>query len=245
MTDTLRVILEIGRKRRVVAGALDWPGLDRWGTVGGRRPRGCLAYVPRYVAVAERAGLGAGVRACPRGGGGRTRARLKLDRFLGHRARTVADRARGPARRAIWNGGSSSCGPAGPLRRGRGSRLGRTPPRRHAAPGAAATRSSATSTTTSRSSSHARWRSARRGEVVLTAGRPGDASAGLPRRHPRLQRRRQAGAELADPVPRAPDRASRHGSRLGDGGPRPRRHRLIRRASQRCNSKQGLSGSSW
>jgi hypothetical protein len=32
MTDTLRVILEIGTKRRVVAGAMDWPGLDRWGT---------------------------------------------------------------------------------------------------------------------------------------------------------------------------------------------------------------------
>ena len=32
MTDTLRVILEIGKKRRVVAGAMDWPGLDRWGT---------------------------------------------------------------------------------------------------------------------------------------------------------------------------------------------------------------------
>jgi hypothetical protein len=32
MTDTLRVILEIGKKRRVVAGAIDWPGLDRWGT---------------------------------------------------------------------------------------------------------------------------------------------------------------------------------------------------------------------
>jgi hypothetical protein len=32
MTDTLRVILEIGKKRRVAAGAMDWPGLDRWGT---------------------------------------------------------------------------------------------------------------------------------------------------------------------------------------------------------------------
>ena len=32
MTNSLRVVLEIGRKRRVVAGAIDWPGLDRWGT---------------------------------------------------------------------------------------------------------------------------------------------------------------------------------------------------------------------
>jgi len=30
MTDALRVILEIGKKRRVVAGEMDWPGLDRW-----------------------------------------------------------------------------------------------------------------------------------------------------------------------------------------------------------------------
>jgi hypothetical protein len=32
MTDTLRVILEIDKKRRVVARAMDWPGLDRWDT---------------------------------------------------------------------------------------------------------------------------------------------------------------------------------------------------------------------
>ena len=31
MTDAMRVILEVGKKRRVVAGAMDWPGLDRWG----------------------------------------------------------------------------------------------------------------------------------------------------------------------------------------------------------------------
>jgi hypothetical protein len=30
VTDTLRVILELGKKRKVVAGAMDWPGLDRW-----------------------------------------------------------------------------------------------------------------------------------------------------------------------------------------------------------------------
>ncbi len=29
MTDTMRVILELGKKRRVVAGAMDWPGLIR------------------------------------------------------------------------------------------------------------------------------------------------------------------------------------------------------------------------
>jgi hypothetical protein len=58
MTDDLRVILEIGRKRRVVAGATDWPGLDRWGTSEADAIEKLLAYVPRYAAVADRAGLG-------------------------------------------------------------------------------------------------------------------------------------------------------------------------------------------
>ena len=59
MTDELRVILEIGKKRRVAAGAMDWPGLDRWGTSEDDAVRKLLAYVPRYAAVAERAGLAA------------------------------------------------------------------------------------------------------------------------------------------------------------------------------------------
>jgi hypothetical protein len=56
MTDTLRVILELGKKRRVVAGAMDWPGLDRWGTSEDDAVAKLLSYVPRYAAVAERAG---------------------------------------------------------------------------------------------------------------------------------------------------------------------------------------------
>jgi hypothetical protein len=59
MADVLRVILEIGKKRRVVAGALDWPGLDRWGTSEDDALRKLATYQPRYVGVAERAGLGA------------------------------------------------------------------------------------------------------------------------------------------------------------------------------------------
>ena len=59
MTDALRVILEIGKKRRVVAGAMDWPGLDRWGTSEDDAIEKLLSYVPRYAGVAERAGLGA------------------------------------------------------------------------------------------------------------------------------------------------------------------------------------------
>jgi hypothetical protein len=56
MSDALRVILEIGRKRRVVAGALDWPGLDRWGTSEEDALAKLEAYLPRYADVADRAG---------------------------------------------------------------------------------------------------------------------------------------------------------------------------------------------
>lgn len=57
MSGTLRVILEVGKKRRVVAAAMDWPGLDRWGTSEEHSIEKLLTYVPRYAAVAERAGL--------------------------------------------------------------------------------------------------------------------------------------------------------------------------------------------
>ena len=59
MTETLRVILEIGKKRRVVAGATDWPGLDRWGTSEDDALDKLTSYLPRYKGVAERAGLAA------------------------------------------------------------------------------------------------------------------------------------------------------------------------------------------
>jgi hypothetical protein len=57
MTEALRVTLEIGKKRRVVAGAQDWPGLDRWGTSEEDAIEKLLSYVPRYAGVAERAGM--------------------------------------------------------------------------------------------------------------------------------------------------------------------------------------------
>src|SRR6185503_2455177 len=57
MRNELRVILEIGKKRRVVAAAMDWPGLDRWGTSEEGAIERLASYLPRYVAVAERAGL--------------------------------------------------------------------------------------------------------------------------------------------------------------------------------------------
>jgi len=55
VTDTLRAILEVGTKRRVVAGALDWPGLDRWGTSEDDALDRLSSYLPRYAGVAERA----------------------------------------------------------------------------------------------------------------------------------------------------------------------------------------------
>ncbi len=57
MVDTLRVILELGAKRRVVAGAMDWPGLDRWGTSEDDALARLSSYLRRYDGVAERAGL--------------------------------------------------------------------------------------------------------------------------------------------------------------------------------------------
>ncbi|HEU0244057.1 MAG TPA: hypothetical protein VFQ75_09145 [Candidatus Limnocylindrales bacterium] len=57
MADPLRVILEVGKKRRVVAAAMDWPGLDRWGTSEERSLERLAEYVPRYARVAELAGL--------------------------------------------------------------------------------------------------------------------------------------------------------------------------------------------
>ena len=58
MTERLRVILEIGKKRKVVAGAMDWPGLDRWGTSDEDALEKLASYRPRYAGVAEQAGLG-------------------------------------------------------------------------------------------------------------------------------------------------------------------------------------------
>ena len=57
MTDRLRVILEIGKKRKVVAGAMDWPGLDRGGSSEDDALAKLSAYLARYAAVAERAGM--------------------------------------------------------------------------------------------------------------------------------------------------------------------------------------------
>jgi hypothetical protein len=57
MSDSLRVILEIGKKKRVVAGAMDWPGLDRWGTSEEGAIEKMVSYRPRYAGVVELAGM--------------------------------------------------------------------------------------------------------------------------------------------------------------------------------------------
>lgn len=54
----MRVITEIGKGgRRVVAGAMDWPGLDRWAKSEEEALARLASYVPRYAGVAKRAGL--------------------------------------------------------------------------------------------------------------------------------------------------------------------------------------------
>ena len=58
MTAKLRVIIEVGKKeRRVVAGAIDWPGLDRWGKTDDLAIEKLTSYLPRYAGVATLAGL--------------------------------------------------------------------------------------------------------------------------------------------------------------------------------------------
>ena len=60
MTRSIRVILEIGKApRRIVAGAIDWPGLDRWGNSEPAALDVLRSYVDRYAPVARRAGLDA------------------------------------------------------------------------------------------------------------------------------------------------------------------------------------------
>jgi len=58
MKGQLRVLLEVGPKgKRVVASAMDWPGLERWGRTEDEAVDKLLAYQPRYAPVAKRVGL--------------------------------------------------------------------------------------------------------------------------------------------------------------------------------------------
>ena len=57
MSTKLRLVMEIGKKRRIGAAAVEWPGLERWGKSEDEAVRTLTAYLPRYAAVAQRAGL--------------------------------------------------------------------------------------------------------------------------------------------------------------------------------------------
>ena len=59
MADPVRVMLEQGKKKRVVACAFDWPGWDRSARIGEDVLAVLAAYRLRYAKVAELAGFGA------------------------------------------------------------------------------------------------------------------------------------------------------------------------------------------
>jgi hypothetical protein len=59
MAGPVRVMLEQGKKKRVVACAFDWPGWDRSARLGGDVLAVLASYRPRYAKVAELAGFGA------------------------------------------------------------------------------------------------------------------------------------------------------------------------------------------
>ncbi len=59
MADPVRVMIEQGKKKRVVACAFDWPGWDRSARIGEDVLAVLAAYRPRYAKVAELAGFGA------------------------------------------------------------------------------------------------------------------------------------------------------------------------------------------
>jgi hypothetical protein len=59
MADAVRVMLEHGKKKRVVACAFEWPGWDRSAKIGEDVLSVLAAYRPRYAKVAELAGFGA------------------------------------------------------------------------------------------------------------------------------------------------------------------------------------------
>jgi hypothetical protein len=57
MDDSIRVMVELGKKKRTVASAFDWPGWDRSGKTEEDALRVLAAYRPRYARVAALAGL--------------------------------------------------------------------------------------------------------------------------------------------------------------------------------------------
>jgi hypothetical protein len=58
MSEPIRVLLERGKKKRVVASAFDWPGWDRSTKLNGDAVEVLESYRPRFAKVAELAGYG-------------------------------------------------------------------------------------------------------------------------------------------------------------------------------------------
>jgi hypothetical protein len=58
MSDPVRVMLEVGKKKRVVASAFDWPGWDRFAKTEDDALAVLAAYRPRYAPIAAAAGYG-------------------------------------------------------------------------------------------------------------------------------------------------------------------------------------------
>ena len=57
MSDPIRVMIERGKKKRVVASAFDWPGWDRSAKSEDQAMAVLAGYRPRYAKIAGRAGL--------------------------------------------------------------------------------------------------------------------------------------------------------------------------------------------
>src|SRR5436305_1733090 len=67
VANPMRVMLETGPKgKKLVAVAPDWPGLARGAATEDAAIERLLAHLPRYAAVAERAGMGAAFAAATR-----------------------------------------------------------------------------------------------------------------------------------------------------------------------------------
>jgi hypothetical protein len=58
VSNSIRVMVELGKKKRVVASAFDWPGWDRSAKVEEDALRVLAAYRQRYAPIADLAGQG-------------------------------------------------------------------------------------------------------------------------------------------------------------------------------------------
>ncbi len=218
MTDRLRVILEIGRKRRVAAGAMDWPGLDRWGTSEDKALERLAAYLPRYEAVADRAGLGRAyarardVDVVERVAGSSSTDFWGVAHIPSHIEATVLSAADLDRRldllQACWAWFDDVAARVSRELRPTGRSGGRSREQivRHVYFNEPEQYSRKVEVRTPL-------------DEVAFRGRSGLAPEGVPGCDPRLERPGQARKDVADPVPDPPDRPARHGPRLGDGGP--------------------------